>query len=418
MTSSQSKPTKPHPSFPLTPHPNGQWCKKIRGKLRFFGVWADPQAAMERYLKHASDLHAGREPTVSVDELTVKELANHYLNYQAQKLDAGEIGPRWFEDCRRTLKEFAQATGKQRVVSDLRPVDFQTYRSQLSRRLGVHAITRTITVVKGMFKYAVETDLIPEAPRLQHALRKPTATQVRKSKQQAELIHGKKLFQAEDLRRILDASPVSLRPAVLLGINGGFGNTDCGKFPVAAIDFSRAVIEYSRPKTGVQRVVPLWDETLAAIQAMRDGGQSKGATPEANALLFCTETGRALVRQRYHHDEQMHVTKVTYIDRLGDQFDKVLTTLSLKRRGIGFYTLRHTFRTWADGANDQHAIHRIMGHAIPGMSGIYVEEIELHRLRAVVDHVHRKLFGARSSSTISLSRITAEANQRSASTTE
>ena len=124
------------------------------------------------------------------------------------------------------------------------------------------------------------------------------------------------------------------------------------------------------------------------------------------------------MRQRYHHDEQKHVTKITYIDRLGDQFDKVLTTLSLKRRGIGFYTLRHTFRTWADGANDQHAIHRIMGHAIPGMSGIYVEEIELHRLRAVVDHVHRKLFDARSSSTISLSRTAAGANQRSASTTE
>ncbi len=109
---------------------------------------------------------------------------------------------------------------------------------------------------------------------------------------------------------------------------------------------------------------------------------------------------------------------MTNVDRLGDQFDDVLNTLGLKRRGLGFYALRHTFRTWADETNDQHAIHRIMGHAIPGMSGIYVEEIELHRLRAVVDHVHRKLFDAGSNSTISLSRIAAGANQRSASTTE
>jgi hypothetical protein len=25
-------PPKPYPEFPLTAHPNGQWCKKIRGK--------------------------------------------------------------------------------------------------------------------------------------------------------------------------------------------------------------------------------------------------------------------------------------------------------------------------------------------------------------------------------------------------
>jgi integrase len=31
--------------------------------------------------------------------------------------------------------------------------------------------------------------------------------------------------------------------------------------------------------------------------------------------------------------------------------------------------LRHIFRTWADEVRDQHAIHRIMGHTIPGMSG-------------------------------------------------
>jgi hypothetical protein len=34
-----------------------------------------------------------------------------------------------------------------------------------------------------------------------------------------------------------------------------------------------------------------------------------------------------------------------------------------------------------------------MGHAIPGMSGIYVEEIGLDRLRAVVEHVRQKVFG-------------------------
>ena len=92
-------------------------------------------------------------------------------------------------------------------------------------------------------------------------------------------------------------------------------------------------------------------------------------------------------------------------DGVGEEFDKLLAGLELKRKGFGFYALRHTFRTWADEVKDQHAIHRIMGHAIPGMSGIYVEEIGLDRLRAVVDHVRAKLFGDVPAATAILDRF-------------
>ncbi len=32
------KPEKPYPSFPLTPHVNGQFVKKIAGRLHYFGT--------------------------------------------------------------------------------------------------------------------------------------------------------------------------------------------------------------------------------------------------------------------------------------------------------------------------------------------------------------------------------------------
>jgi hypothetical protein len=45
------KPTKPgkpnesYPDCPLTAHPAGPGCKKIRGKLCCFGLWSDPDSA-------------------------------------------------------------------------------------------------------------------------------------------------------------------------------------------------------------------------------------------------------------------------------------------------------------------------------------------------------------------------------------
>jgi len=50
--------------------------------------------------------------------------------------------------------------------------------------------------------------------------------------------------------------------------------------------------------------------------------------------------------------------------------------MTLTREGITVKDVVNHFRAWADEAQDQHAIHRIMGHRIPGMSGVYAEEID------------------------------------------
>src|SRR5256714_12029262 len=98
VRSKAAKPTKPYPEFPLTAHPAGYWCKKIRGKLHYFGPWADPDGALAKYLAQKDDLHAGRKPREASGELTVKAMVNAYLNHKKNKLDAGELSPRtWAE---------------------------------------------------------------------------------------------------------------------------------------------------------------------------------------------------------------------------------------------------------------------------------------------------------------------------------
>src|SRR5262249_4278366 len=62
------------------------------------------------------------------------------------------------------------------------------------------------------------------------------------------------------------------------------------------------------------------------------------------------------------------------------------------RKGLGFYTLRHTHRTVADEAKDQPAADSIMAHCRGDMASVYRETISDARLRAVTDHVRGWLF--------------------------
>jgi hypothetical protein len=45
----------------LTPHPTGRWCKKIRGKIHYFGPIADWQKALNTYLEDGIAVHGPLE---------------------------------------------------------------------------------------------------------------------------------------------------------------------------------------------------------------------------------------------------------------------------------------------------------------------------------------------------------------------
>src|SRR5258708_1979505 len=89
-----TKPGKPYPDFPLFPHAAGVWAKKIRGKMHYFGPWEDADAALAKYLEQKDDLHAGRKPRPDVNAVTVKDVANAFLNAKQALVDTGELSPR------------------------------------------------------------------------------------------------------------------------------------------------------------------------------------------------------------------------------------------------------------------------------------------------------------------------------------
>ncbi len=68
--------------FPLTHHSTGQYCKKIKGKIYYFGK--DEKQALERYLEQAAFLHNGKVKMFKTTNgnMTLKSPCNIYLQHQ------------------------------------------------------------------------------------------------------------------------------------------------------------------------------------------------------------------------------------------------------------------------------------------------------------------------------------------------
>jgi integrase len=369
---------KPHRDFPLYAHASGQWAKRVRGKLRYFGPWADPDAALAKYLKQKDDLLAGRKPS-NGEGLTIRELANRFLTSKQRLVDSGELVARTAYDYRRVCTRVLESLGPSRVVTTLCPADFEKLRAKLAERYGPVALGDVVARTRVMFKYGFDADLIDQPVKYGPGFKGPSRTTLRKHRQKK----GPRMFQADEIRKMIDAAGVQLKAMIFLGINCGLGNNDCAKLPVKALDLQHGWLEFGRPKTGINRRCPLWPETVAAVQAALD----KRPTPKEPAhrsRVFIMETGTTW-EPRSVVDSPISKETTQLVRKLG-----------IHRQGVGFYALRHTFQTIGEKHRDKDAVRAIMGHAEKAndMSAVYNEEpVEDSRLRAVTDYVRAWLFG-------------------------
>lgn len=382
---------KPHPDFPLFPHATGRWAKKVRGKFAFFGKVADDpkgEKALELWLEQKDDLLAGRTPRVKAEGFTIRELLDRFVVSKKHLLDTREISAKHFAELYATCRRIGDAFGLNRLVIDLACDDFDRLRESISKQWGPIRLGNEIQRVRSVFKFGYDAGLIDRPVRFGPTFKKPT----RKVMRQHRAKNGLRMFEAAELRQIIDAATQPMKAMVLLGVNCGFGNGDVANLPIKALNLRTGWVMFPRPKTGIDRRIPLWPETVAAVkEAIRD--RPKAKDPADSELVFITKQGHRWEKAAISDpDPESKKIRILNNNAVTQQFTKLLKRLGLKRPGLAFYGLRHTFETIAGASKDQVAVDAIMGHVDPTMAANYRERIDDDRLKAVVDYVHAWLF--------------------------
>ncbi|MSQ94074.1 MAG: hypothetical protein EXR98_05900 [Gemmataceae bacterium] len=288
--------------------------------------------------------------------------------------DNGELSPYTWKAYHDVCDELIATFGRDRLLTDVLPEDFEKLRARWGVKWGAERLATEINRSRIVFNFGYKNGLIDRPMRYGEGFNRPAKKVLRLNK----AAKGPKMFEADELCRMIHKAAQPMKAMLLLAINAGFGNNDIAQMPMTALDLHGAWLSYPRPKTGIMRRCPLWPETINALQAwLKERPEPKD---EASAgLMFLTVRGHGWARD-------IGDRPISHTCR------KLLDALDIKGNR-NFYAIRHTFETIGGESRDQVAVDAIMGHCDGSMAGAYRERISDERLLAVAEHVRRWLFG-------------------------
>jgi integrase len=322
--------------------------------------------------KHEAE-HGIQIPGVSSNEdaVVVADIAENWIQGVQDLVETGERSGRTLEEYKATAQFVIDQVGKARIAETLGPDDFKEIRRRLAKRYNLVGLTKRIIQVRTMFNTALEDGLLDKPIRYGTGFEPPSAKSLRNHRGK----QGPKDFGVEEIRSMLSKANSTRRAMILLGVNAGLGNSDVADLHVSNLDLSKGWLDYPRKKTEVPRRCPLWPETIEAIErSMQERPKSE------KGLVFVSVNG-----QDYQDDERSGW-------RITGEFRQILKMINIAD-GRGFYGLRRTFQTIAEGCDDIIAVRAIMGHADPqnDMSARYRQRITDERLHRAVETVREWL---------------------------
>ena len=340
--------------FPLTLHPTGQYCKKIKGKIRYFGT--DKKKALERYLAQATYLHGAQSllQKASNGKMTLKQLCDLYSQYQHSRVLADNLTPKHYSDQIGSLNRLMSFLGQGCKIESISTLDLQNYKRKLqSHYASADRLNLNISDMKAMFHWARRNDVLETIPNID-AISK------------GKIVHKEMYtFNSEQIKKLLSAADVKIQAMIWLGLNCGFGCTDCGKLEWKDLDLKNGRVRLPRNKTGTRRDFPLWPETIQALKELPRSGQ----------LVFYTSEGHpwvtTVVKTKSNGEREY-----TSVNRITPTFSRLMKKVGMHvPKGTGFYALRRTAATMAARSGDPFAVQRLLGHVDLTMATRYVQDV-------------------------------------------
>jgi len=156
-----------------------------------------------------------------------------------------------------------------------------------------------------------------------------------------------------------------MKAMIWLGLNCGFGCTDCAELKWSDLDLVNGRVQLARGKTGVLRDLPLWPETIQSLESI----------PKSGKLVFSTSGDKPLIRTAYHINKDGS-SKYSNINLVTSRFCKLMKKAGIQApKGTGFYTLRRTAATIAARSGDPFAVQRLLGHVDLNIATRYVQDV-------------------------------------------
>lgn len=367
-----TKPAKPRKDFPLFAHASGQWAKKVRQRLYYFGKWDDPVAAERKWEQSKQALLEGRDPNESTPGETLKWLCDSFMESKQLKHDRGDLSTRALKDYHRIVKHLADHFGRGRRLDSLQHLDFERYRNSLPSTWGPVTVNNHLRYCRVVFSYCNWLEATKRPIKYEKGLQDVSRTVARKKTAQ----RAPKEFTAAEIWSLYNAADVPMRAFILLGLNCGYGPLDIARLRIDQIDFENQWLGEPRGKTGVARGCWLWPETIKELRAAI-AAKPFVTSPSLEPLFSLNKK-----RLPWAAEDNSR-------SPLSAAFGKLKDAVGIRKAGVGHYALRHVFATIGGDVNDREAVDYCMGHKDDSISAGYREGIDPERVRKVCEHVRQ-----------------------------
>ena len=215
--------------------------------------------------------------------------------------------------------------------------------------------------MKAMFHWARKNDILKDIPNIDAISR-------------AKEIHQDRFtFNQEQINKLLSIADIKIQAMIWLGLNCGFGCTDCAYLKWTDLDLENFRVVLPRGKTGIYRDLPLWLETVTSLKKIKRKG----------SLVFYTSRGNSYIKTNIKIDVSGN-EKYTITNLISTQFRRLIIKAGLNvPKGTGFYTLRRTAASIAARSGDPFAVQRLLGHANLTMATRYVQDVSAQTDRVI-----------------------------------